>query len=117
MNLQQTAMHTPGPWDHDGNGLVYSMYVKDEGGTATFICDVSEDSTHAALCGPTPQEEANARLIAASPALLSELEANERLLTEYVEWHHKHQGGCSVEWEQRLEATREIIAQATGRAA
>ena len=74
------ARHTPGPWEHDGTGLIYSMYVEEEGGTATFICDVTEDSTHAALCGPTPEEEANARLIAAAPELLEALQSVTHLL-------------------------------------
>ena len=69
-----TPGHTPGHWEHDGNGLIYSDFVRDEGGTATLICDVADD-LNAACCGITPEQEANARLIAAAPNMLEALVA------------------------------------------
>jgi len=85
----------------DNTPVVQSVSLEED----NFICQVEgrdNDEAHA-----------NARLIVAAPQMLAELTANERLLAEYVEWHHKHQNGCSVEWEDRLEATRDVIAKAT----
>jgi hypothetical protein len=41
------------------------------------------------------------------------LEACEVQLREYVQWHHKHAGGCSVEIEAAWEQARDTIAKAT----
>jgi hypothetical protein len=86
--------HTPGPW-HATDQAVY-------GPDKQLIAKVAIGS----------DKDANCRLIAAAPELLAELMADERLLREYVEWHHRHQGACSIEWEDRLEATRDAISKA-----
>ncbi|HEY7330674.1 MAG TPA: hypothetical protein VH592_23745 [Gemmataceae bacterium] len=53
------------------------------------------------------------RLRKAAPQLLRACQYVQPHLEEYVRWHHKHQGGCSVEMEQALDLINDSIAKAT----
>ena len=66
-----------------------------------------------ALCFPLG-DEGTTLLKAAAPRLLSALTACELQLREYVAWHHKHSGGCSVEIESAWEEARDAMAAARG---
>lgn len=48
--------------------------------------------------------------------ILEALKACELQLREYVEWHHKHASGCSVEMETAWEKARDAIAVAEAEA-
>lgn len=61
------TQHTPGPWEDNGNGLIYGQSSADE---AVFVADVCRDPN-----AYTEQERVNAGLIAAAPKLLAALEA------------------------------------------
>lgn len=56
--------------------------------------------------------EGNAKFAACAPNLLAALRACELQLREYVQWHHQHTGGCSVEIEAAWEQAKAAIAQA-----
>lgn len=62
--------HTPAPWEHGNNGLIYGQVTGDSD-EAPIVCDVIEDSTMQALGILSETEQANARLIAAAPELLA----------------------------------------------
>ena len=64
-----SCLPTPGPWDYNEVGLVYGQGPGDSDG-APFVCDACLDCS----MGMSPEEEANARLIAAAPELLATLE-------------------------------------------
>jgi enoyl-CoA hydratase/carnithine racemase len=61
------ANHTPGPWEDNGDGLIYGQCSGDddmeEAPLVADVCNVASDYTD--------QERANARLIAAAPSLLA----------------------------------------------
>ena len=48
----------------------------------------------------------------AAPHLLEACHYVQPHLEEYVRWHHRHQGGCSVEMEQALDLINSAIAKA-----
>ena len=63
-----SAKHTPGPWWHDDDKEVGCIVIRAPDGDAVpwqiaSMCDI----------GPSGNEEANARLIAAAPELLAAL--------------------------------------------
>jgi len=64
----QFAAHTPGPWEDNGEGLIYGQVsgIDDE---APFVADVSYESVNFL----TNQEKANSLLICASTDMLAEL--------------------------------------------
>jgi hypothetical protein len=64
------AKHTPGPWHHVGDGLVYTELTSNDD-EAIFICDATEEG----WMGPNDEEKANAQLISAAPELLEALRA------------------------------------------
>lgn len=102
------ANHTPGPWEHGNNGLIYGQCAEDDV-EAPFVCDVIEDSAMQALGMLSPIEEANARLIAAAPELLD-------ALTHTLDFLHANDDGeDDVRW--RIEKAQAAIAKATGREA
>lgn len=105
----KATAHTPGPWDYDMDYIV----APDPNGRHPdiYIAEIAHSDDEGRIASPE-QQDANRRLIAAAPEMLAELVANETLLAEYVGWHHRHQNGCSVEWEHRLEATRDVIDKA-----
>ena len=95
------AEHTPGPWDivirsNDDYGMWAGL---------THIATVHnrEDS---------PVDEANARLIAAAPALLEALELASKYLGKAVA--DGLMGGTAVPVERAFEITKAVIAQARG---
>jgi hypothetical protein len=57
--------HTLGPWEDNGNGLIYGQCSGDDD-EAPFVADVCNDPNDY-----TEQEQANGRLIAAAPELLA----------------------------------------------
>lgn len=61
------TQYTPGPWDDNANGLILGNLNNYEG-EAPFVADVCKSPLEY-----TEQEKANARLIAAAPALLDVL--------------------------------------------
>ncbi len=66
--------HTPGPWEDNGNGLIYGQCSGDDD-DAPFVADVCNDpDTY------TEQEQANARLIESAPTMLEALRLAQRAL-------------------------------------
>lgn len=89
--------HTPGPWTYEGDHtnrqfnirmLGHLIGVKDE---AKHICTVNNLPTHVLANRDPSTAEANARLIAAAPLLLSALEQADAYLAPYGDeedvWH------------------------------
>jgi hypothetical protein len=122
--IEQTTAHTPGPWEDNGNGLIYGQCSGDDD-EAPFVADVCNDPN-----AYTEPEQANARRICATvnacqglsivvleqgiiQELLKALKACELQLHEYVHWHHTNTGGCSVEIEDAWDQARAAIAKAT----
>jgi hypothetical protein len=69
--------HTPGPWVNGDNGLIFGQIGDNqEAHEAPFICDVipAGAADRAGIGETTPEEKANANLIAAAPELLEALE-------------------------------------------
>ena len=66
-----------------------------------------------ALCFPLSDEDI-ARVEKSGPRLLAALEKCEVQMREYVSWHHRNSGGCSVEIESAWEEARASIAEARG---
>lgn len=74
-----TAHHTPGPWSHDGQGLIYGP--PDAAGEARLICDLL-----ASPCDDLSTEaSANGRLIEAAPRMAQALHRAAHLLAELPE--------------------------------
>lgn len=69
------AGHTPGPWAHQKEGVRF--VIVHEGGYGSAL-------VHAATTGLHYDNEANAKLIAAAPRLLSEREELREALAELV---------------------------------
>lgn len=97
-----TTKHTSGPWEIDGK------YVQQAGQNEVAICDVMVMDEG----GPTgwyrgPITQANARLIAAAPELLSALE---QMLAVFVDdpLTHQYTSGTAAD------AARAAIAKARG---
>ena len=104
------ASPTPGPWVHGDNGLIYGQCISEEENESPFVCDVISDEAMRALGILSPQEEANARLIAAAPKLLTALASLDRM-SRGLDW-------CDVdEQARRWHDARVAIAEATGRSA
>ncbi|HGP0655564.1 TPA: hypothetical protein ACKP0Q_000751 [Stenotrophomonas maltophilia] len=91
------SKHTPGPWSHSKGERHNFFYIDSPSGDVVYVTG-SLQPDHV---------EANARLIAAAPELLAELE----MLSNIVE-------GCGMatmpEVECRLVSARAAIAKATG---
>jgi len=109
----RNANHTPGPWEHGNNGLIYGQCGEDDV-EAPFVCDVIEDSAMQALGMLSPVEEANARLIAAAPELLKALED---LLADIDDLASEFAISKEIANSSYGQAARAAIAKATGRAA
>lgn len=70
-----TTQHTPGPWKvdgepHDGDGAVIKAIMDDEGLIVAHVIGGDEE-----MEDWLPEDEVNARLIAAAPQLLEALQA------------------------------------------
>lgn len=90
-------MHTSAPWEHDGDG---SIYARREFGRV-FIAEVER---------VVNSEDANARLIAAAPDLLSALQRSEQYLMLAV---HDNKGDLRKIAEQDLALVRAALVKAT----
>jgi hypothetical protein len=91
----KNTKHTPGPWEHGNNGLIYGQYAEDDV-EAPFVCDVIEDSAMQALGILSPVEEANARRICAA------INACEGISTEALEQ------GIVAELLEKIQAVAEL---------
>jgi hypothetical protein len=98
--------HTPGPWEHNGNGLIYGQVSGDADG-APLVADVIEDTELKIFGIMSPEETANARLIAAAPRLLSGLSSAVQTLESLY-------GEAETHDSEYLAELRGIVAEATG---
>jgi hypothetical protein len=80
-----------------------------DGETFAALVDIAGDKQHEQSRMIDFEDE---RLRKAAPLLLAALKACEVQLREYVDWHHAHAGGCSVEIEDAWEQARAAIAAA-----
>lgn len=99
------AGHTKGPWglgERDGDYVMID--APNHSGLASVVWQMEDDR----LCGdPSPEKEANARLIAAAPELLEALKW-------YVENEDVNEGDPENEfWTNGLNRARAVIAKAT----
>ena len=72
--MTNTVEHTKAPWEDNGNGLIYGQCSGDDD-EAPFVADVCNNPDIY-----TDQEQANARLITAAPAMLDALRLAQRAL-------------------------------------
>ena len=83
MNTQNT--HTPGPWtvehcrNEDGSPF---LSISGQGPLGAWLADIQPGSVNGLPLDVGPRHDANARLIAASPDLLSACESALALLTD-----------------------------------
>lgn len=100
----QNTTHTPGPWESDGSGQIY---------TADQRLDIALVTHHPNTKMPEPEDLANARLIAAAPELLAALEAIRNDCEDFI---NDEDGPGAIETMQAMrEAARAAIAKATGK--
>ena len=93
--------HTPGPWKINPRA---SMVVESESGRTIASCGAYTSNTE----NTEPENQANARLIAAAPELLEALEAvSDEAIDEYHERHDEYWGG-------KLAKARATIAKTGG---
>jgi hypothetical protein len=98
-------MHTPGPWHYVGDSLTHRQFdIHSPGVHHQHICTVNNLSVEALWKRDAQQAEANARLIAAAPALLEAL----RLAANINPYG-------SVENANARDAARAAIARATSK--
>lgn len=106
------AKHTPEPWkvvEHHG--------AIDVMGVGSGVCRVFTDPNQDSL--PTmPQARANARIIAAAPAMLGALQDADKALAALIVTFHEESPKCSKGYTfpalTTLNAIRDTIARATG---
>lgn len=100
-----SAKHTPGPWTIDPEGETAWTI---ESASGTPLCDVyiERDSNNS----PTPECEANARLIAAAPEMLVALQNAGNVLAALATGQLK---GITAD-SSALALIRDAIAKATG---
>lgn len=105
------AKHTPGPWELDDNRRGSHVYVhaKTHGALATVVWQMAQDYREGK---PSPECEANARLIAAAPELLNALKD----ILEHCHFEKKDLDSKRNVNEFRVNAVA-AIAKATGQAA
>jgi len=92
------AKHTPGPWHHVGDGLVYTELTSNDD-EAIFICDTGNSRA------ANEEERANAQLISAAPELLAALQA--------LEWAVSGVDYIETEYADQVAQARAAIAKAT----
>jgi len=103
-----TTQHTPGPWTAADNSWEFStVYGSD--GKAVALCRISDDVTEETQSHFEAINEANARLIAAAPDLLT---AWQRLLEYCDESDGSQYGTISTSLIRVL--VKDAIAKATG---
>jgi hypothetical protein len=121
------SLHTPEPWEHHDNGLIYGQCGEDDV-EAPFVCDVIEDSAMQALGMLSPVEEANARRICAavnackgiSTEALEQGVVAELLstLTDFFNIMHDYESSVEKGYvQQAMERSRAAVEQANGRTA
>ena len=111
------SQHTKGPW-HVGNGCRCRIYSPDDG--HAIARTYGEELNGIGVCELTGGEnEADARLIAQSPAMLEELESAYAMLSELLEFL-RAMGGMGVSRQKRsliakrVNSIRNVILDATG---
>lgn len=108
-NPQEGWKHTPGPWSFD-----YGTVPPDGPGTYADIYVDGGDTIIAHFNNQIPEGLANARLIAAAPALLKALRGAIGALEFSRDYHsdlgNEEQAFC----QDKLDAAHKAIAQATG---
>lgn len=92
-----STKHTPGPWQLDHRGYTFIVAAPKHGYITRDVCRM-DASTMSAF-----HREANARLIAAAPDLLTALEE----VLPHVEFSHR-------QFKAEVDAARAAIAKATG---
>lgn len=115
------SKHTPGPWnDEHATVVYYAPFISDAMG-CTIIGnnkDATENDWLALIPVTTPEDKANARLIAAAPDLLAALQKDIHhieQLAEMVNMFAEQLGlGRKVHTEDFTENARQAIARATG---
>ena len=102
MKEEEKAQHSPGTWIVDGYTPL-KIWSDEKGGSA-LICTLTK----------RPSMEANARLIASAPDILSAL----KQLFEHCAMTHKYwgEGSNAKEAQSAIDAARAAIAKAGGRA-
>lgn len=104
--------HTPGPWEVCGQFVRTPFRHGEPGAAGLMIADVRFG------IWPPAQHEANARLIAAAPALLEALKAADEALTQFTAFESdaRHiMGNTNFAIVQaRREQVRAALAKATG---
>lgn len=100
-NPQEGGKHTPGPWSFEGPSHSIIVWA----GEDSRVCFMTSD-------GPA---EANARLIAAAPALLEALDLAVAILQEAEPRLGYADGSLGqIEIEEAIETGRAALLQATG---
>lgn len=87
--------HTPGPWGYEMDDYVTQVFVIDRDPGRLVIAEVNEQ----------PEQEANARLMAAAPELLAALKRAEQAI---------HSEYCSTKCHAECVAVTDAIKKAEG---
>lgn len=132
------AKHTPGPWVFDGRSGIYAVEFRQPGKVFTMEDGTEVPSTEGLValpysCGATTAEgvranhQANARLIAAAPELLSELQKAHQIILnalavmtteQKIRWAEMNgNNGVDGEGTTRYHERAAVIAKATGETA
>lgn len=118
MTTEHTHQHTPGPWTASNTADVYGKTVgvqcKRTVAKVRFSGDIDQISI--------TEAEANARLIAAAPELLGELDRQSFCLAELCKLVLRGQYETAKNWaesnaEKLASDSNEVIAKATGQPA
>lgn len=103
------AQHTAGPWTLDLSGAgSWAVYVEPTGDFDSHLTIARRGE----LNHRTAESEANARLIAAAPELLAEIE---REYTELADFRNDWPGRDTPAGQAKLIRLRNLICKATGR--
>lgn len=97
------AQHTPGPWVHHPEDNIIT--------TPNGFCKLLEWQARS-MHVPQEERDANARLIAAAPELLEEVE---REYAELADINNEWPGRNTLEGQAKLIRLRDLISRATGR--
>lgn len=96
--------HTPGPWKANNDCQIQCENLNSYGNW--IVASITRENT--------PEDHANARLIALSPEMISELQNARIALTFYREWMQKQSPGTDYPFGIKVEKTvNEIILKAS----
>ena len=114
--MSETSKPTPGPWYADKAGAIWrrhpsELYENGGGVAGDKPLAVVQKGWHE-TCEQGYPVESNARLIAAAPELLGEIESTYEWLADI---HHNWPGRHSPVGQMRLIRLRNLISKATGR--